>query len=147
MKIDDYTPYISAMHIPKNKLHESIPAIVDYKLLKISDIFDLPKGEYLLSFTNPKCSIDKQHTVDFGYGMYSRKDNAIKYYLTDSIINTANNITVDDVGAAILLGANRVKSLLREHTPDFQQYLVDDIDISLKELFSSNGLNHLWPIH
>lgn len=140
MKVDDYTPYISAIVVQLN-----IGNVEDQKLLRIEDLFSLPPGNYLLSLNNPRCSVDKSITKQAGYGFYSKKDTLIKYYLTDAIIAVPTD-SVESIVSRIIHSANFVKSKLIENAPAFQKYFVDDIDLCLKELLIANGLKHLLPI-
>lgn len=105
----------------------------------------LSPGKYLLSLNNPRCSIDKKITKEIGACLFLKRDNLIKYYLVDAVVNIGTDF-IEDVASKLITGANIVKSILIENAPDFQKYFIDDIDASLKELLTINGLKHLLPI-
>jgi hypothetical protein len=144
MKIDDYTPYISALSI-QFAPNTQVDKIIDQKLLRIQDVLLLSPGKYFLSLNNPRCSIDKKITKEIGTGLFLKRDNLIKYYLVDAVVNIGTD-SIEDVASKLIAGANITKSILIENAPDFQKYFVDNIDASLKELLTINGLKYLLPI-
>lgn len=144
MRIDDYTPYISALSMAPN-VYKTAEKVSDQKLLRIEDLLSLANGEYLLSLNNPKCSIDKKITKNISPAFFLKRDNLIKYYLVDAVVHIGLD-SIEEIVSKIIVSTNIMKFYLINHAPDFQEHFVHDIDLCLKELLTANGLKHLLPI-
>lgn len=144
MKINEYMPYLSLLFLPAMELIP-LPEITDHQINFISDIEDLVQGNYILSLVNPKCTIPKNETKNFGQGAFIRQGDNIKYYLPNAIIHVGRD-SVEDVATTIINSCNHAFDLINNNAPHFAPYFIKDVKFTLNALFLANGLNHRLPI-
>lgn len=143
MKIENYVPFITAF--PVSAITEKEIKDAEAAVHFFSDLLDYPKGYYVLSLCNPKCTVSKEITREFGHGIFYRDSAYIKYYLVNALIDT-NTVSIKDIASVILNGANKIKELLIQDAPAISKHLIPDLDMTIKHLFDYNHLNEMLPI-